>query len=209
MRSLFYRLFEDLIRNISGPLGRRIRYWYYKRALGSCGRHVVIDENVFLINPKYIFIEDNVWLDKQTILIAGPVTKKNNLTNKENAGFTGKEGCIYIGRNSHIGIQTIIQGHGGVNIQQYFTSSAGCKIYSLSNDPLKSTQGTVGDQASLHYLLTPVEIEENVWLGLNCCVIGGTLRKNSFVKPNSIVSSEFEENSIIGGYPAKKLHNRF
>ena len=65
---LFYMI-ECIIRNIPSSLGRRIRFFYYKRRLGACGKNVQIDIGVIFENPKRINIGDNVWLDNYCILI--------------------------------------------------------------------------------------------------------------------------------------------
>ncbi|MFN4234166.1 MAG: acyltransferase [Bacteroidia bacterium] len=199
---------EFLIRNLPGWLGRKIRYLYYKYRLGKCGKNVIIDTGVHIQNPKDVYIGDNVWIDKNVILIAG---KLNHLTPQNTLGLDSINienfGKIKIGSNSHIGINTIIQGHGGVVILNNFTCSAHCKIYTLSNDVQKSYNGTFS--VSNRYILNQIFIEENVWLGLNVSVIKGKIQKNSFIKPNSVVVSLINENSIAEGFPAREIKKRF
>lgn len=199
---------EFFIRNLPGVIGRKIRYWYYKVRLGKCGKNVIIDTGVIIQSPKDVFLGDNIWIDKGVILIAG---KLKHLTEQNTHGFENadkkKIGKIYIGSNSHIGINTIIQGHGGVEILNNFTASAQCKIYSLSNDVHQSLNGTFGTKNK--YILNQIIIEENVWLGLNVSVLKGKIHKNSFIKPNSIVVSTINENSIAEGFPARAIKARF
>jgi acetyltransferase-like isoleucine patch superfamily enzyme len=200
-------LIEDVLRNFSGGLGRKLRYAYYKYRLGSCGKNVQIDEGVYFVNPKYIKLEDNIWIDKNVILIAG---KGGDIQKTKTINLDGAplEGEIIIGRFSHIGISTIIQGHGGIQIGEYFTSSSGCKIYTLSNDPQKCRQGTYGTK-EIYYILSPVIIENNVWLGLNVTVIGGYIAKDTFISPNSVVFGTIPANSFASGNPAKFIKSRF
>ncbi|MFN7014362.1 MAG: hypothetical protein ACK4ON_08860, partial [Bacteroidia bacterium] len=138
---------EFFIRNLPGIIGRKTRYLYYKIRLGSCGKNVIIDTGVYFQSPKDIYIGDNVWIDKNVIFIAG---KLNHLTHENTLGLDlidkDKLGKIIIGSNSHLGINTIIQGHGGVVILNNFTSSAHCKIYTLSNDVQNSLNGTFGEK---------------------------------------------------------------
>lgn len=199
---------EFFIRNLPGGIGRKIRYYYYKLRLAKCGKNVIIDTGVYFQNPKYIYIDDNVWIDKNVIFIAG---KLYHLNKDNTKGLElideNKLGKISIGSNSHIGINTIIQGHGGVTISNYFTSSANCKIYSLSNDVVNSKYGTFGSNNK--YIINHIKIEDNVWLGLNVSVIKGEIKRNSFIKPNSVVMTSIDENSIAEGNPAKFIKHRF
>lgn len=194
---------------LPGPLGMKIRYFYYKKKFKKCGKNVRIDVGVIIEKPEWISIGDNVWIDKYCILIAGPITiSDDKIKYRTNSKFLLKKGELYIGSNSHIGILTVIQAHGGVHIDDYFTSSTGCKIYSLSNDITRCRFGTFSDKESF-YVLSPIVIGKNVWLGLNVIVLGGTIGDNSFVAPNSIVLYDIPENSFASGNPASKIKDRF
>lgn len=192
---IFSHLIEDLIRNLSGPLGRRIRYWYYKRFLGSCGKNVNIDEGVFFEGKKNIHLKNNVWIDKHVQLIASKQPKNNT---RRVGKLDLPAGTITIGSNSHIGLNTIIQGHGGVKIGDHFTTSAGCKIYTLSNDPKLCKKGTYSnDSEDVHYCVSSIQIDNNVWLGLNVCVLGGHIESNVFVHPSQVIFKDVPQNTVV------------
>lgn len=201
---------EGLIRNFSGSIGLVIRRCYYRMRLEKCGRNISIGENVFFDNPGDIEIGDNVWVDRNSILIAGKARRSDN--NSIKGVFNNElEGKIFIGSNCHIGIGTIIQGHGGIRIGNNFTSSPSCKIYSMSNDPTNCHSGTV---ASENYIpaciLSQVIIEDNVWLGINVSIFGGEIGRNCFIKSNSIITSGMiDENTVAEGSPAIKVKDRF
>lgn len=129
--------------------------------------------------------------------------------NTNNAGAV--EGIIEIGSNTHLGIGTILQGHGGIHIKDHFTSSAGCKIYSFSNDYRNCRKGTIetdpADQPA--YILGPVMIGRNVWLGLNVSVISTNIEDDVFIMPHSVVSKPVDKNSVALGSPAVRIRNRF
>lgn len=204
---MIFALIEGLIRNISGSLGIFIRRGYYSFRLGKCGKKLVISEGVFFDKPKCIEIGDKVWIDRNSILIAGKNSVKHQIYGPYSENLAGR---ILIGSNVHIGIGTILQGHGGIKIGDYFTSSANCKIYSLSNDPLKCIKGTiVDDDYSAPSILGQVVVEDNVWLGLNVSVLGTQIGNNSFIKPNSVVTKPIAPNSIAEGAPAIKIKPRF
>jgi acetyltransferase-like isoleucine patch superfamily enzyme len=200
---------EGIIRNVGGPFGIKIRRQYYKRRFAKCGVNVKIEEGVIISGPESIYIQDNVWIDKYCILMAGEIQgiDSRNINYRKQDAFSKKRGELHIGSNSHIGIRTIIQAHSGIEIGDYFTSSADCKIYSFSNNVKMCRHGTIGLH-DVHFIDSPITIQNNVWLGLNCIVVGGKIGKNTFVMPNSIVISDIEDNSIAEGFPAKRIKKR-
>ena len=120
MLNIFLVWFEGVIRNISGPLGRKIRYSYYKRRLFFCGNNVIIDEGVYFDNPKSITIQKNVWIDRNTILTAGPFNK-NSRKHKVKGEILIPMGELHIMEGAHIAPFTLIQAHGGVRIGKNVT----------------------------------------------------------------------------------------
>jgi galactoside O-acetyltransferase len=175
-----------------------------------CGRNVVIDTGVYFSNPRDIKVGNNVWIDKFSVLIAGRVGTSAKIYQIPNNGFTGKVGEIYIGHDTHLGIATIIQGHGGVYINDYFTTSANCRVYSYSDDYRSTHFGTMksehpeGDKVS-----STIYFGKNVWLGLNVSVISASIEDNVFVLPHSVVTKNIIGNSVAGGNPAVVLKERF
>lgn len=210
--SMIFRLFrvllEDAIRNISGSLGIRLRRYYYQKRLASCGDEVTIETGVYFINPHSIYLGHEVWIDKNVILIAGLPTSFHQTRVVPSGPLPEFLGKIQIGSKSHIGISSIIQGHGGVMIGNYFTSSAQVAIYSMSNDPKKCVEGTMPGPHT-HYIISPVEIGENVWLGLGVKIIGHRIGDNTFIKPNAVVTKEIPANCIAEGMPAIAISPRF
>uniref|UniRef100_A0A7C4NRI9 Acyltransferase n=1 Tax=Thermodesulfobacterium geofontis TaxID=1295609 RepID=A0A7C4NRI9_9BACT len=213
---------DDIIRtvitNISGVTGRKIRYWYWSKKFKKCGKNVIIDEGVIIQNPQWISIGDNVWIDKYSVLMAGPVDFGGNsvVKKKKNNSFKWNEGELIIGNEVHIGMFNIIQAHAGVYIGDKVTTSAGVKIYSLSNYPFDENNPALITYANylvkegtVAYILSPIVIEEGVWIGLNSIVLGGCIGKNSFIASNSIVLKDIPENSYAAGNPAQRIKPRF
>jgi len=202
---ILHDLIESFLRGIDGRVGKYLRRVYYRSKLKRCGQKLAIEPGVHILNPSLIEIGDNVWIDRNVVLIAGKINEKQaNFKRIENQFFKGTEGEIHIGSFSHIGIGTVIQGHGGVFMDDYCTTSAGCKIYSYSNDLKKSRTGTLVDTG---YILHPVMMERNVWLGLNCILLGHHVGMNTFVKPNSVITQHLPSNVIFDG-PTGETKNR-
>lgn len=203
-------LIEDCIRPLSGPLGKKLRYWYYKKRFASCGKNLFIETGVYFFSCTDIIIGDNCWIDKNCVLIAGYMEKPNlKIKNNVPAGKIVNPGKLVIGNNAHIGIGTVLQAHGGINIGDYFTSSAHCRVFSLSNDPYASRRGTIGEANDTAYVMTPVCIGRNVWLGLNVSVVGAYIENDVFIKPHSCVTKQIAANSVAEGSPAEEIRSRF
>jgi acetyltransferase-like isoleucine patch superfamily enzyme len=65
------------------------------------------------------------------------------------------------------------------------------------------------DRRSEKIAAKPVVIEDNVFLGLNCCVLKGvTIGKNSVIGANSVVINNIPPNSIAIGNPCKVIIQR-
>jgi acetyltransferase-like isoleucine patch superfamily enzyme len=203
------KLLEDLLRGISGPLGIRLRRVWYQRRLSRCGSGLIVEPGVHFLGPEHIELGDSVWIDRNAILVAGPPRETARILTRRVMAH-GQEGKLRIGDSSHLGIGTIIQAHGGVTIGDHFTSSAGVKIYSYSNDPDKCRKGTVDiNGADPGYILMPVEIGRNVWLGLDVILIGHRVGDDSFVMPKSVVKTDICENTVSDGNPARPTRSRF
>ncbi len=213
MFSLLFRIIcsaiEDAIRNISGPIGIRIRRTYYRYRFKRFGRKVTIETGVYFTNPNQISVGDHVWIDKQAVLIAGSFVGNSQYRRIDHTDNAIPNGEILVGSFSHIGIGTVIQGHSGVEIGEAFTSSARCSIYSLSNDPALCREGTIClDERRVFYVDSPIKIGRNVWLGLGCVVLGGSIGDDCFAKPYSLLSGTYSRNKILGGNPAIELKPR-
>ena len=69
-----FKVFDDIyiscIRNLSGGVGIKLRYYYYKRRLKYLGRNVIIYTGVFISQPENISIGDGTHIDKNCILVA-------------------------------------------------------------------------------------------------------------------------------------------
>lgn len=210
-RHLFL-LLEDLLRPISGSLGKKLRRLYYSRRFAKCGQDLDIAAGVRIVNPHMIEIGDSVAIDFNCILLAGKISKLQHVNYLSGFQEDGLEGKICIGSYSHIGINNIIQGHGGVSIGEYFTSSANCTMYSLSNDPGQCRKGTlevIGHETDARYVSGNIHIGRNVWIGLGVNLLSCRLDDDVFVKAGTTVTGHFEKNSVVGGSPSSPLGSRF
>jgi acetyltransferase-like isoleucine patch superfamily enzyme len=181
------------------------------------GKKVLIDEGAYMLNPENISLDDNTWIDKNVILIAGDPTKTlvgRKYFMRENKSYKGKLGELKIGKNCHIAPNVVIQAHGGVEIGDCTGVASGAKIYSMSHHyrNLQTDDGILykfTPRAPADQQLGAVVMEENTALGLNSVILPGvTIGKNSWVGISSYVTSDIPPNSIASGCPAKVIKER-
>lgn len=120
---------------------------------------------------------------------------------KENVSLLAYGGKIELGDNVLIGPGTHVYGHGGVFIGNYsmlggnITISSANYAYHLSSTPFQY-QG---------YVLKPVKISSNVWVGNNSVILGATINENVIVGAGSVVTGNLESGFVYAGNPAKKI----
>lgn len=210
LKRLAQHLIEDIIRHVSGPIGVRLRRAYYRRRFKSCGSHLTIEPGVYFESAQHISVGDWVWIDKHVVIIAGRETKAGAIKLIPNPNCGAAPGEVIIGDRCHLSINCVVQGHGGVSIGHAFTASAGSFIYSMSNAVRTLRSGPVVDAGSeLDRVMSPAAIGNNVWLGLNCIMIGNTIHDDCFLKPFSVVLSDIPANSIASGNPARVDRMRY
>jgi acetyltransferase-like isoleucine patch superfamily enzyme len=212
-----FRVLSDVIKlfviYMPGGLGFRLRYFYYKSRFKRIGKNVRIDVGVHIDGAELVSVGSNVHIDKYCVIatgrnLIGKIYKENN------PDYLGRPGEISIGDDVHIAQFCILMGYGGISIGNKCVTSAGCKVYSLtntSNDPSEPEKLiSIQPYNQAPFLLGPVVLNENVWLGLNAIVMPSvSIGKDSFCISNSLIFKSFSENSVLAGQPAVLLRRRF
>ena len=212
-----FRLLRDLAHAVltflPGESGIRLRRFYYGRRFRSCGRNLVVDAGVRIDHPDQISVGDDVHIESYCIISAGPETI-GDVRVRPNPHFRHERGELVIGSHVHIVQFCIIIAKGGVEIGNHCTLSAGTKLYSLSNvavdhnDKSKVLSIMPYDQAP--FVLSPISLAENVWLGLDCLVMPGvSVGRDSFAVSQSLLRGEYSENVKLKGNPATVVGPRF
>ncbi|MCB9361653.1 MAG: hypothetical protein H6587_09370 [Flavobacteriales bacterium] len=206
-------VFNLFIIYLPGDPGIKLRYIYYRKKFKSCGENVFIDTGVLIDGFEYISIGSNVHIDKYTIINTGIKTVGHQHF-KKNSDFNHNVGEIIIGDNTHIVHHCILMGFGGIQIEENCTISAGSKLYSQSNlayNPKEKCEIiSIMPYEQAHFINSPIILQRNVWVGLNCIIMPGcSIKKNSFAVSNSILLDKYPENSYISGQPGIKIRNRF
>ncbi len=202
-----------------GPLGFRLRHYYYRRKLKSLGQNVIIDTGVYFQNPQFISIGDNCWIDKNVVILAGIDRSNREKVLKINNKYPGNPGEIFIGKNVHIGIGCILSGiSSGIYISDNCGCSANCKIYAFTNHYRSEKDisdynfcfGPMVDHSRQCIVEGPILLEENVGLALNSVILPGvTIERDSFIAINTVVVRNIKRNAICRGNPGKVVAKRF
>lgn len=211
-------IWQALISVLPGPVGYALRSRFWRNRLKYMGEGVRIDCGAYFQNPQFISIDDNVWIDRSVIILAGQDKSTRHRRIMENAEFPLEEGEVHIGKNVHIAAQCIISGIGGAYISDNCSLASSVKLYSFSNhyrsDEFPSDRkikfAILVDQDQQYMIQGPVFLDENVGVAVNSVILPGvSIRENSFVLINSVVSTSFEANSLIAGNPARRIRSRF
>lgn len=193
-----------------GPVGNRLRYWYWKRRLGRLGRRVIISEGVQIDSPENVYIGDHSWIDKNVILLAGAPDPKRRTTHfKNNSEFSGKPGEVHIGTECHVAPFVLISGLGGVEIGDRSGIGSGSKIYSLShhyrnlndnNDKnlYKFTPMVADSQQSM--ISGPIVVGPDCAVGVNCIIMPGVrIEQGAWLKAGSTAFKNIPGECISDG----------
>lgn len=213
MKHIIYSFIESLIRNIGGGIGRRIRYQYYKRRLGGCGKNIIIDIGVIIENPQYVFLGNNIWIDNYVLIIAGFQGQNERVKIKPNYIFKGKLGELIISDHVHIAPYCVLQAHGGISIGSKSGVASGAKVYSLShhyrnlNNFLDDNEYYFTPMVSIEeqfFVASPVVIGNGAAIGLNSVVLPGSIiPDNTWIGVSTYTSGEYEEGAIYSTEPSK------
>jgi acetyltransferase-like isoleucine patch superfamily enzyme len=200
------------VQYVPGAIGNKMRSFLWSFFLGQLGKRVKIDVGVQFVNPRFIFIGDDTWIDKYAILIAGPPHDgRRIMCRKPNQEFPAKEGELHIGLRCHIAPHSLIQAHGGVWIGNELTIASGSRIYSMSHHyrPLGQPQtkfyrfSSCAKEEDQALIVSPVVIKNGAAVGLNSVVLpGSVIGENSWVGTNSQVQGRIPPNCIATGVPA-------
>lgn len=103
-------------------------------------------------------------------------------------------GSISIGTNTFLGVRSVVQGKGGVLIGKNTMLGPNTQIYS-SDHPVESFSGYRKQQPEI---CLQVSIGDNVWLGANAIILGGTeLDEGSVVGAGAVVRGIYPRSVLL------------
>ena len=113
---------------------------------------------------------------------------------------------ITLGANTQIAPQCIFAGAGGLKLGENVMVGAGTKIITSSHNHQRLDIPMI--QQGLSY--EGISIEDDVWFGFCCVVLGGTkINRGTIIAANSVVlSGDYPPYVVLGGVPAKIIKYR-
>lgn len=186
-------------------------YFLFKERKGF----IFIGKGVRIRNPRHIKISGNVVFEDYSEIQG---LSKNGIKFGKNvtigsfamirpSGYYGREigeGFI-IGDNSNIGAYSYVGCAGQVIIGNNVLLGPRISLLPEQHRFL-STNLSIKDQGCER---GKIIIEDNCWLGANCSILSNVIiKQGSIIATGAVVTKSFEENSIIGGVPAKLIKKR-
>jgi len=112
-------------------------------------------------------------------------------------------GNIEIGANSYFNSGKIFTGKNSkVSIGEWCAIGYNVNIHAISHDPDNST-GNENDRAVKE---ASINIGNHTWIGSNVFILPGvSIGHNCVIGANSVVTKNVDDNSIVGGVPAKLI----
>jgi acetyltransferase-like isoleucine patch superfamily enzyme len=183
---------------------------FFKKSSGILflGRRVVLKHKHLISLGKTITIGDNVEinaLSQNGIFIGNNVTILRNSIIECTGNIKNIGEGLTIGNHVGIAQNCFIQVRGKVNIGDYVIFGPYVKLFSENHD-FKDTSVPIVYQGETRL---PVTVENNVWLGTNCTILGGvTIGEGSIIAAGAIVNKDIPPYSIAAGIPAKVIKSR-
>ena len=161
------------------------------RSLFTSGKNLILDNGVLInaLSENGVNFGDNVTISRNcTLICTGVISHKG----------TG----ITIGNNTGINTGCYLGGQGGIEIGDNVIIGPQVKIFS-ENHNFQDTSTIIKNQGVTRL---GVKIESDCWIGSGATILDGVvLKKRTVVAAGSVVTQSFEENSLIGGVPAKLI----
>jgi maltose O-acetyltransferase len=112
---------------------------------------------------------------------------------------------VSLGRNVYIGPNVQLDGRGNLTIGDYCTIGCNVVICSANHD----YQSDALPYAHNVYILKPVTIERNVWIGANVLIVPGiTIGEGAIIAAGTIVTKDVAPLAIVGGAAMRVIKHR-
>lgn len=180
----------------------------FRLRLGSLGRAVRLRPPLLLHGARRIHIGDRVSIEQFAGLsaaIGGVIRIGDDCEIRCFTRLEAHQGWLQLGVRSSVNPFTLLSGFGGLTIGNDVRIGSHCAVLSSSHR-FESTDVTIREQG---VLASATVIEDDVWLGAGCTVIGGVrIGRGSIIGAGSVVTRDVPPWSIATGVPAKVVRSR-
>jgi acetyltransferase-like isoleucine patch superfamily enzyme len=163
---------------------------YCLKSLGAhIGKNVKLG-SVKVIIPEQVAIGDHCEIEDDVRLRIGGPWKQSTITIDEET-FIGHSTQINVGSRFYIGKKCLI---------------APLCIFSDAHHTFTDLNTPIHKQRCIY---TPITIEDNVWIGTSCIILGGvTIHSGAVIAAGAVVTRSVPANEVWAGVPAKKIKSR-
>ena len=202
----------------------------YRKQFKSCGKNVVIENNVFIEHPERMEVGDNVRLMANFYMIGAPEICRlgNNVTFfpnsfiqgspsrfivEDNVGFypgtyiscgDGEGAFVEIGHTTHFAAGCALYGGGGLSIGNHCNIAAHTVFASVQHD-----DNVIDRPMSATGISGPITLEDDVWIAANVTVGMNTrIARGCVIGANAVVLRDTEPMGVYVGVPARRLRDR-
>lgn len=196
-----------MVSYIPGPLGNHLRYKYWRNHLKYLGNRVTIDVGAYFQNPQHITLDDDCWIDRNVLILAGAPQLDRITYRMENPDFKLEIGEVYIGKCSHIAPNCVLSGIGGLYIGRNSGVASNSAIYSFSHHYRDLTDRNSTWQYSFtprahkdlqSMILGPVHIGDYCAVGLSGVILPGvSLQEGVWIGSGSVISRTYDAQQVI------------
>lgn len=180
----------------------------YKFRFRSIGRDVRIKPPLLIEGARRVSVGARTLVEQyvgMTVVEEGTIEIGEECELRCFSRLEAHDGFIRMGNHSSINPFTLLSGYGGLTIGDDVRIGSHCAILS-STHRFESADVTIREQGSERIATT---IENNVWMGHGCTVLGGvTIGRGAIVGAGAVVTKDVPPNGIVAGVPAKVIGMR-
>jgi len=155
--------------------------------LASCGADCVFERDVLIFHPENVHLGANVYIGHRTIL----------------KGYYKNE--MRIGDETWIGQMCFLHSAGGIRIGSRVGIGVNVTILTSQHQELGRAVAPLSSPVDA----APVEIEDEVNIGVGCIVLPGVrIGRGAKIGAGSVVTHDVAPYSIVAGAPARFLRER-
>jgi acetyltransferase-like isoleucine patch superfamily enzyme len=173
------------------------------------------------ISARFVAPESNFRLIRiqNGAAIQNPIQTRNNIELGSNVIIDGilntynGKGKIKIGDYSYVGPNTRIWSYDSIVIGSHVQISHNCNVFDSNTHPTDAKQRRLdyyniifkdGGNQNDEVVCKPTELENDVWIGCNVCIMKGvTIGARSIVAAGSVLTKSIPSDVIVAGNPAK------
>lgn len=207
---LKYEILTSIFGNLPGGAGIFLRKYIYKRLFSNSnnvifGQHLSIRHPSKIIIGKGTIIDDNCVLDAKSDRNPGIIIGEKCQISRNATISTGYKGYVRIGENTLIGIGSMLQAPGGIDIGKnvligdMVELNAAKHIYEDPGLPILD-QGIT---------MEGITVGDDVWIGAGVIVTDGvTISKGSIIGPGCLIKDDIPEYTVVTSEPGKIMKYR-